>query len=294
MKDLKPSIVFIAGLGHSGSTLLNFLLGSHPKIAGLGEIGKILLPGSQKLYMERYIIGEKYPCSCGKMPSDCPLWNPFSNKISNENLTFGEYYKELIKLSNQNLGSVIAADSSKNINALKKLFTSLPEIGVPRERFFVLHLVKDVRNLAVSNLRSKHRASSIRKSFKDWKKKNLVIESFLKKNNIQSINVGYEELAISTEYIMKTIADFIGVDSSGLTSDLNPEDSHVLFGNKMRLNDKYSNIIEYDYQWFTESKINFLYLISPYVRRLNNKWVYSNVKSIYSSNNNYTSPVQSI
>ena len=38
------TIIYIAGIGHSGSTLLDVLLGSHPDICGVGEIGRLFLP----------------------------------------------------------------------------------------------------------------------------------------------------------------------------------------------------------------------------------------------------------
>ena len=41
---MKNKIVFIAGLSHIGSTLLDYALGSHPKFVGLGEIFTALRP----------------------------------------------------------------------------------------------------------------------------------------------------------------------------------------------------------------------------------------------------------
>lgn len=292
MADKKTSIVFIAGLGHSGSTLLNFLLGSQNQITGLGEVDKILNSDSRDKFMKRYISGEKYPCSCRELPSDCPFWKPYSTIIKNNDLTYAGYYKELIRICREELGSDFIADSSKNINSLDRLYSSLPEIGVPHDQFFVIHLVKDVRSMAVSNIRSKNRTSSIWKSYNNWKEKNLVIDSYLNSNNIQSINIGYEELAISTGFIMNSIAEFLGLDIPSVKSTLNPMDSHILFGNKMRLNDKHANSIEYDYQWFTEPKVSIPYLFSSKIRRLNNNWVYSNVGKIYASNNKYTAPMR--
>ena len=39
---MKQKILYIAGLGHSGSTILDLSLGSHPDITGLGEIYTLL------------------------------------------------------------------------------------------------------------------------------------------------------------------------------------------------------------------------------------------------------------
>lgn len=54
------SLVFIAGLGHSGSTLFDLLLGALSGITGLGEIDVFLNSGKNDWYVERF---DKYPVS---------------------------------------------------------------------------------------------------------------------------------------------------------------------------------------------------------------------------------------
>jgi hypothetical protein len=55
--------VFICSAGHSGSTLLDLLLGSHSKITSLGEI--IQLPKNISLNTR---------CTCGQAVRSCPFW----------------------------------------------------------------------------------------------------------------------------------------------------------------------------------------------------------------------------
>ena len=61
-----PGIVYVAGYGRSGSTLLDVVLGAHPDIAGLGEVGllwrQLAQPGGE--------------CACGAPLPDCPRWGP--------------------------------------------------------------------------------------------------------------------------------------------------------------------------------------------------------------------------
>lgn len=59
-------LVYITGSGHSGSTLLDRLLGSHPDIAALGEIHRFSLG----LHREE----KPFRCDCGAMISDCAFW----------------------------------------------------------------------------------------------------------------------------------------------------------------------------------------------------------------------------
>ena len=43
----EPGLLLIRGLGHSGSTLLDLVLGGHPSIIGVGEASGVLLNASE-------------------------------------------------------------------------------------------------------------------------------------------------------------------------------------------------------------------------------------------------------
>lgn len=55
--------VFICSAGHSGSTLLDMMLGSHPKVESTGEL--IHLPMDMAL---------NRPCACGSPMQECSVW----------------------------------------------------------------------------------------------------------------------------------------------------------------------------------------------------------------------------
>ena len=55
----KPNIIYIAGLYHSGTTLIDQYLGSENNIVGLGEVFKFINDGPE------------YKCTCGKKSKDC-------------------------------------------------------------------------------------------------------------------------------------------------------------------------------------------------------------------------------
>jgi len=56
-------LLYIAGSGRSGSTLLDLLLGNHPLISGFGEVHRLSLePESRK-------------CSCNRTIQDCEYWS---------------------------------------------------------------------------------------------------------------------------------------------------------------------------------------------------------------------------
>ena len=62
-------VIYIASLSHSGSTLLNLMLGASKGTVALGEVS---------LTWRSLGSGGKYPgvCSCGAPVPDCQLWGP--------------------------------------------------------------------------------------------------------------------------------------------------------------------------------------------------------------------------
>jgi len=55
--------VFIASLGHSGSTLLDLMLGSHPRLVSLGEVHATIARAGEP----------QNPCTCGKPAEGCAV-----------------------------------------------------------------------------------------------------------------------------------------------------------------------------------------------------------------------------
>lgn len=66
----KLNVVYILGLGFSGSTLLSFVLNNHPEIFTVGEVG----PGPE-------IQQKQFPCSCGKILAECVFWTKIQEKM---------------------------------------------------------------------------------------------------------------------------------------------------------------------------------------------------------------------
>jgi hypothetical protein len=60
----KPRIVYIMGMGRSGSTVLDAVIGSHPLVCGVGELSHFVRSG--------WLQGEY--CACGERGDACPFW----------------------------------------------------------------------------------------------------------------------------------------------------------------------------------------------------------------------------
>lgn len=64
---LEATTLYIGGCGHSGSTLLDMLLGGHSKISATGEIHRFYLSLNSDEKLHR--------CTCGESVWTCPFWS---------------------------------------------------------------------------------------------------------------------------------------------------------------------------------------------------------------------------
>ena len=65
-------IIYIASLGHSGSTILDMSLGCHPLIVGLGEVAPLLKARRDDFFNDEF---NSYKCSCGEDMWTCSFWS---------------------------------------------------------------------------------------------------------------------------------------------------------------------------------------------------------------------------
>lgn len=164
-------IVFIAGMGRSGSTLLGRALGEIPRWWSLGEVVNLWTRG----------VADNERCACGERFHDCPIWTGVGNEayggwknldvehildlqrsvdrdrhmISNLSphrrkqygTRFEEYRDVLLRLyraARLVTDSDVLVDSSKHVSTAVML-RSIPEIDLR-----VVHLIRDSRGVAYS------------------------------------------------------------------------------------------------------------------------------------------------
>jgi len=268
-----PDILFIAGLGHSGSTVTDLLLGAQEGIVGLGEINVLLKQKTRSKFLGKY---DKYPCTCGLTPSDCPVWGPFKDRISNSGDSYGELYKSLIRnVISTHPECTVIVDSSKNLGALKKVYRYLQSSGFDMEKKFkVLHLIKDVRSFTQSEIKNGNKRH-IFKIFNKWKRTNVRFDDFFNEKNLSVLRLSYEEIALSTHKSGSKILDFLKMGENSFDDNISDSMSHIIFGNKMRI--KNSQRISYDYRWFLNAELSLYYALWPGIRKMNKEWVYGNL-----------------
>ena len=256
----KNKIIYIAGLGHSGSTLLDMLLGSHSNIVGLGEITPFLKRKDRE-------IDDKSTCSCGKLGSECDFWSNIDKIIKNEVNTTNSYLKLSDFFFKKYGNNKILVDSSKNS------YSYLQEINKKYD-LKILFLTRDFRSWTFSRHANKGGLTSIwaLRWFAEIKK----LEYQFKKMNLDFFKVGYEELALYPEFILKRICNFIDIDFQENMLNPNNTKSHIINGNLLRADKEKRSSIKYDGRWLTSGRIMRLSGILPF-NIFNKKRVYSNV-----------------
>ncbi|RLJ70436.1 sulfotransferase family protein [Hydrogenivirga caldilitoris] len=263
----KIKVIYIAGEGRSGSTLLERILGQHPDIFAAGELIHI---------WERSFI-ENQLCSCGKSFSDCDVWQRITENFVSNIKTFEP--KEIIKaientsrmrhyLLGKNLknkDSVFLNDVYYNLyNAIKRYTNKDFIIDASKHPVFahiltqntkinlyVIHLIRDARGVAYSWNKKKIRPEiigkieymprySIFRSAIYW---NLIKKVALNlKGKTNYIQIRYEDLVKYPEKTLKEIFNFLGVknnldnfvDRSNGKVFVNLQTNHTVSGNPFR------------------------------------------------------------
>lgn len=145
--------IFIAGLEHSGTTLIDHSLSYCPAVIGLGKVASFLSSQHMRHYMETW--GE-YPdarlCSCGKTWEDCAFWGDLMDLNGlNSKMSINMKYQHFIKrIQSKFTEQKAIVDSSKNLSVLKALVNHHEEIGLRKDDLLIIFAVKDVRSFTMS------------------------------------------------------------------------------------------------------------------------------------------------
>ena len=266
--------MFVAGTGRSGSTLLDVMLGSLDGFVSGGELKWYWARGLQQ--------GRR--CGCGLPSPECPFWTAVRSELTDRdphevNTLYGtvartrhamysaigrppdlgplpsivaELYHALRTVS----GQPLVVDSSKSPAALNVALQASPVVHV-------IHLVRDPRAVAYSNVRPK-RSDSVQGTFirtltpahstRKWAAWNVLTER-IGPSAATYQRVRYEDLVSDPEATLQPVLERIGVDSRPIIrrgSDGIPvaelETSHAIGGNPSKF-DVGAVPIRLDDQW---------------------------------------------
>ncbi len=278
MCDRETNLIYIASPSFSGSTLLTFLLASHPDIATIGEL---------KWWS---VDLEDYRCSCGELLKECGFWASVRSEMASRGIEFdladpktrfrlsehgvgdrvlrarvrgrlfetvrsgllatlpglSRFYAETIH-RNRNVMQVVMAlqggrmflDGSKEPIRLKH-FAQAGGFNIR-----VIHLIRDGR--AVTNSGIKNQQLTVERSAREWVLSHRQIERLdrhLAPNRLMRLR--YEDLCADPGGNMREVFEFLGLDAAKADQDFHAGEQHIL-GNRMRLT--FSSKIELDEKW---------------------------------------------
>ncbi len=278
-------IVYIAGYGRSGSTLLERILATHPQIEGLGEVSSLF----------RVLEHENARCSCGAPILQCPVWGPALSRFQRQSgeqwgswakiqkhfeaVPFGGVFSFFQRDLHQKYCSLLQqlfdniSKSAPNVTTLiDSSKTAWPTAWRPLQLdrclpvpVKVIHLVRDVRGCMWSNIRLDNLAveqgrsrgvplASIRTAI-HWPVANITAQMYQYHCPHNYFRVRYEDFVASPETIVASIGDFLEMDLSeqiSLVSRMRSQAvilprTHQISGNRLRFRDKFR--IHGDFSW---------------------------------------------
>lgn len=274
----RPTVLFIAGDGRSGSTILHNLLGQLPAVMAVGEVREIWDRG----------FGRDYLCGCERLFRECPMWNAVAEDAFGgmEQVPFARLSQLTEEFRSKDLplallprvGERKLSQVRELIEALTRLYLSVarvtgsdvivdssknPSFGylvkqIEQVDMKVLHFVRDGRAVAYSWLQRSEsqpgktlRRQSVPFSSLQWSVRNLTAELFLRD---QYRRLRYEDFLARPEEELRSVARWIGRDDvplpvSGHTAHLTTP-NHSVFGNGVRFANGEVSLVE-DRRWLT-------------------------------------------
>ncbi len=267
----RPRVLYLGGLGRSGTTLLERMLAELPGVCSLGEV----------VHLWRRGLGEDERCGCGEPFSRCPFWTQVgevafggwamvdrarvlelqstidrtrripqlaftsgNSALTRQCAEYADYYRRLYAAAAEVSGSAVVVDSSKN-SSLAFCLRQPRRIDLR-----VLHMVRDSRGVAYSWTKRVQRPDRVGdESFMTqyspwsaallWDAHNLSFD-LLRRLGTPTLLVRYEELLTGPRQGLADIARFAGVPAGDASftfvndTDVTLKPTHTVSGNPMR------------------------------------------------------------
>lgn len=262
-------LVYIGGYGHSGSTLLEYLLTASPEVVACGEVKRALRKR-----------GRKGICTCGQRSRQCPVWGPaFAASASFDSMTHEGLTQ--ILMSQDDGAHAILVDSSKT--AWRELATPFRlgrRLGCDVQ---LLHLVRDPRAVSWSLVRKAGRRGEqplapLRCAYAalGWSVANLVCEAFGRRYPERYLRLRYEDLARSPQEVLGGLLAKLVPGSTWRPEQLGAQDNrHQLYGNRIRSESLSVAEVKEDVAWKREMPIMLCRLVAALTAPLRRRYGYA-------------------
>lgn len=165
-------VLYVAGYGRSGSTLLDLWTGQHPAVFAAGEL--------MRLFGE---AADARPCSCGADLLACAFWAPILRSVtggrdgknlreacraadrltlsvqrfpcSKDRVAYEALWRDVLGEIRVRSGCSVITDSSKSTRSSRGRVRALRSAGID---VFLIHLVRDLPGIAASVRRGSNRS----------------------------------------------------------------------------------------------------------------------------------------
>lgn len=233
MSKQKQTIIFIVGLGHSGSTMLSALLSCYKNVMAMGEVYCAL--GTKKTITTNH--DKNRPCTCGKTLATCPIWSKYLEHPDHNDGEFTDRYKILLKHTPLCTEHVIV-DSSKNIHLIQdmKLLSNDSDL-----QCHIVFLVKDIRSWVASmgkqnrNNPKNSLIGKIRCSI-SWFRTNRKILKEIQTSGLYYTQISYEQLCADPDTQCQHILSQATHKPMGTYQIDTSSNAHLTYGNAARHN----------------------------------------------------------
>lgn len=220
-----PQIIYVVGTRHSGSTLLDMLMSTHPRVVGVGET-------------KMFALRPETNCTCGADRwQACPFWTRVDRRMradggpgvghpdvdSPDLEVFTAYNRRFHRAIAEASERSVVLDSSKDFTRLASFLASdLP--------VYVVHLVRDPRGVVFSGLRKNRDVTAVCRRYV----RTHVAAAYLLRDR-PHVQVHYEDLARQPEREIRRILDFVGLEPEPENiGEWREVEQHNFAGNRMR------------------------------------------------------------
>ena len=229
-------IIYLLGLGHSGTTLLGRLLNAHSAVVATGGTKNIPL----------FVSGRK-TCTCGaESPEQCVYWSRVDQALGHRGLSLSDldfgyedqnrldmsklrgYFESVLEAS----GAEVIVDTSRR----RTYFSKLEQ--VPGVELVPVHIFKDPRAQYSSN---KRKGIGLLRSVWNYNLRGRRVRG-MEPSGRAVLHVSYEELCRNPRAELARIMEAAGLEfEEQQVNAFGEQETHILGGNRQR-KDKSSNI----------------------------------------------------